>query len=701
MNTYGYIAAMASIIWSVDVSAQISVTPDTLDFGPSRIGVMRTDTVSISTSATTSFLVSSILLDHDRFALSPSPLTSDALVIQAIDTLRVPVSYAPETEATHTSSVEITIDGASHTVRLFGEGVREPIVINEILADPPTGEAGDANGDGTRHSSEDEFVEVLNLTHRTIQVGGWTLSDRGATLAKRFSFPEGATIGPGERIVLFGGGSPTGIPGQVYVDDGKIGGGLTNSGDAVYLISAAGDTMASAVYGKEAGADQSIVRHPDGRGPFVRHATPPATTRFSPGSIRPTVSALLVDTDSQRVVIGDRFVPDVFAVSEGGDTVDVSDESAWTSTDQAVMPWNTDGFEAALPGTTTIRAYFDSIASSAIPVIATFPASFTLRPAHVETVALLGSEFSLGASLVADPNIHADLTPILNWTPSDPSLITVLDPRRFRAEYSGSLTFSTQIQSMSLETLVTLADRGDLDLDGALTAADALRLIHIALDVAPPPRAWEWSSADLNTDGQVDVVDLVDLVDRVLGRPRTKPVPVLASWEQTGTDLVIECVSMRAAVVVLEQPGRVSSVTGDWTGAASMWKTMAPEPEARTLSASVAGDVATVFVLGDYGPILAHPSQTEPERLRVFPNPFNAHTALTFAIREGADVAVEIYSVLGQNIVELSRSWRAPGRHRLIWDGRDRHHQPAGSGVYLARLTTRDRTEMVRMVLLQ
>ena len=55
------------------------------------------------------------------------------------------------------------------------------VVINEVLADPPSGDRGDANRDGIRHSSKDEFVEILNTGSDTIAIGGWQLSDRGST----------------------------------------------------------------------------------------------------------------------------------------------------------------------------------------------------------------------------------------------------------------------------------------------------------------------------------------------------------------------------------------------------------------------------------------------------------------------------------------------------------------------------------------
>ena len=43
-------------------------------------------------------------------------------------------------------------------------GCSQPLlIINEVLYDPPSGIAGDANGDGTREAQEDEFIEFVNL----------------------------------------------------------------------------------------------------------------------------------------------------------------------------------------------------------------------------------------------------------------------------------------------------------------------------------------------------------------------------------------------------------------------------------------------------------------------------------------------------------------------------------------------------------
>ena len=91
--------------------------------------------------------------------------------------------------------------------------VRPQVVIDEILADPPPGITGDANGDGLRDGQANEFVEILNWGGRPVDIGGWTLSDDDVSEKKRFRFPEGTILEPGERAVVFGGGEPAGVPG--------------------------------------------------------------------------------------------------------------------------------------------------------------------------------------------------------------------------------------------------------------------------------------------------------------------------------------------------------------------------------------------------------------------------------------------------------------------------------------------------------
>ena len=156
------------------------------------------------------------------------------------------------------------------------------IFISEVLADPPTGSAGDANQDGHCDPYEDEFIELYNASTDTISLASWQLGD-SASLHDYFRFPPGASIAPHSYVVLFGGGSPTGFTVPVYTDDGKIGNGLTNAGEAIYLIDKTGYPVARVTHDSWPD-DQSIVRTPPDGDAFLPHTTAsPTQAPFSPG----------------------------------------------------------------------------------------------------------------------------------------------------------------------------------------------------------------------------------------------------------------------------------------------------------------------------------------------------------------------------------------------------------------------------------
>ncbi|MDX1517856.1 MAG: lamin tail domain-containing protein [Woeseiaceae bacterium] len=156
-------------------------------------------------------------------------------------------------------------------------------VINEIHADPAGSAAGDANGDGLRDSTEDEFVEIVNTSGASADISGWTLSDG---FGVRHTFPAGSVVPDGCSIVVFGGGTPTGNFGISPVQVASTGAlGLNNGGDNVTLNNGVAD-VASAGYGSEGGDNQSLTRDPDISGNFTRHSEAAASggALFSPGT---------------------------------------------------------------------------------------------------------------------------------------------------------------------------------------------------------------------------------------------------------------------------------------------------------------------------------------------------------------------------------------------------------------------------------
>ena len=78
-------------------------------------------------------------------------------------------------------------------------------LITEILYVVPTGSGGDANKDGMRSATGDEFIEIVNPHDRPIELKGYVLEDRGLGRGQwRFEFPA-LQLAPGEVAVVFNG----------------------------------------------------------------------------------------------------------------------------------------------------------------------------------------------------------------------------------------------------------------------------------------------------------------------------------------------------------------------------------------------------------------------------------------------------------------------------------------------------------------
>ena len=143
------------------------------------------------------------------------------------------------------------------------------LVINEIHADPAPDLSGDANGDGVRDSSADEFVEIVNNSDSSLDISGWAVHD---AVAVRHVFPDNTIIPAACAVVVFGGETPTGQFGGTIVQTASTGYlGFNNGGDTVSLRNGS-TTVTEVTYGAEGGDDQSLTRDPDITGPFVQHS---------------------------------------------------------------------------------------------------------------------------------------------------------------------------------------------------------------------------------------------------------------------------------------------------------------------------------------------------------------------------------------------------------------------------------------------
>jgi len=191
------------------------------------------------------------------------------------------------------ANIDYKTDGTIQTANAT-TGVTPVFVINEIHADPDAS-SGDANGDGTVSTENDEFVEIVNRSGSSIDISNWVIADG---YSDRHTVTDGTTIGDGVALVVFGGGTPVGISG--ICQTASTGGlGLNNGGDDVTLKDASGGTIVTYTYGSEGGDNQSIARNPDYTGVFVKHSTISGNAvLYSPGKTNATDSSLPVELTS-------------------------------------------------------------------------------------------------------------------------------------------------------------------------------------------------------------------------------------------------------------------------------------------------------------------------------------------------------------------------------------------------------------------
>jgi hypothetical protein len=73
-----------------------------------------------------------------------------------------------------------------------------------------------------------------------------------------------------------------------------------------------------------------------------------------------------------------------------------------------------------------------------------------------------------------------------------------------------------------------------------------------------------------------------------------------------------------------------------------------------------------------------------------YPNPFNPSTTISYDLKAWSRVSLDIFDILGRNIMTLEKSIKAPGRHMTQWYGKDSKGLKMSTGVYFYRLIVQD-----------
>ncbi len=112
-------------------------------------------------------------------------------------------------------------DGAAYAKTAAAVPGKDDVIVNELHVMP----SSDTDGDGRVDPIGDEFIELVNVSGRTLDLSGVVVLD---SEAPRHTFPAGTTLLPGGVIVVFGSAAPL---------------SLNDEGDAVRIAAPSGDSI--------------------------------------------------------------------------------------------------------------------------------------------------------------------------------------------------------------------------------------------------------------------------------------------------------------------------------------------------------------------------------------------------------------------------------------------------------------------------
>ncbi|MFH2034949.1 MAG: S8 family serine peptidase [Candidatus Zixiibacteriota bacterium] len=84
-----------------------------------------------------------------------------------------------------------------------------------------------------------------------------------------------------------------------------------------------------------------------------------------------------------------------------------------------------------------------------------------------------------------------------------------------------------------------------------------------------------------------------------------------------------------------------------------------------------------------------------------YPNPFNPSTSIYYNLPKAADVAINIYNLLGQKVKTLINLHQRAGQYQIIWDGTNDRGGKISSGIYFYRMETEEFSQTRKMLLLK
>ncbi|MCF7921721.1 MAG: T9SS type A sorting domain-containing protein [Candidatus Marinimicrobia bacterium] len=259
--------------------------------------------------------------------------------------------------------------------------------------------------------------------------------------------------------------------------------------------------------------------------------------------------------------------------------------------------------------------------------------------------------------------------------------------------------------------------RGDINNDGYRSVQDLVLLINVMLGNGEFGECEFWA-ADKSLDSLINVSDVVLLVNEIMGDQLAR----VSHSDGASADFIIRDGSL---VLEASQPAQAFSFTLRSTTEPSIlnvpglhvasresaeglkvlgyWSGQAPKDLEILKSKDAHFEISHPQVADAAGVLMKSAIRVIPENFEiksVYPNPFNPTVNISYSLPQAAEVAIQIYNALGQEVNTTKNQLQA-GNHIFSWSGLDQNHHLVSSGIYFARITTTDASQMVKLTYLR
>ena len=203
-------------------------------------------------------------------------------------------------------------------------------------------------------------------------------------------------------------------------------------------------------------------------------------------------------------------------------------------------------------------------------------------------------------------------------------------------------------------------------------------------------------SADVNSDGIVNVLDLVVIASKLGNEGQNLEADVNRDEVVSILDLILVAGMFDSAAAA---PSKHPQVPETLTAVEVQgWLT-----DARLLEIKDYTMKRGIMVLEQLLVVL---TPTETELLANYPNPFNPETWIPYRLAEDAFVTLTIYDMKGQVVRTLDVGHRIASAYEsrskaIYWDGKNGLGEPVASGIYFYTLKAEDFSATRRMVILK